>query len=83
MIANAALDLPIIASAHPLDVGLRRYAALYRPFEPVSTYFDEVAAFAREKRLRPSSLEEIAREMIALPRPTLERDGFSYNHGEN
>ncbi len=71
MIANAALDLPIIASAHPLDVGLRRYAALYRPFERVSTYFNALAAFAREKHLRPLSLEEIAREMIALPRPTL------------
>ena len=62
MIAHAALDLPIIASAHPFEVGLRRCAALFRPYAPVSAHFDEVAAFAREKGLRPSSLEELARE---------------------
>ena len=31
MLANAALDLPIIAAAHPFEVGLRRYSALYNP----------------------------------------------------
>jgi hypothetical protein len=76
MIANAALDLPIIASAHPFEVGLRRYAALYRPLEPVSAYFNALAAFAREKHLRPLSMQEVAQEMIALPRPTLKGTDF-------
>lgn len=72
MLANAALDLPIIAAGHPRDVGLRRTAALYQLFQPVPGYFDEVAAFAREKGLRPRPLEEIAQEMIALPLPIRE-----------
>jgi hypothetical protein len=72
MLANAALGLPIIAAGHPENVGLRRLAPLYAPRQPVSRYFDEVVGFARAKRLRPLSLEEIATEMISRPRPVPE-----------
>ncbi|HZY59167.1 MAG TPA: hypothetical protein VFE56_05355 [Candidatus Binataceae bacterium] len=72
MLANAALGLPIIAAGHPENVGLRRLAPLYAPRQPVSRYFDEVVGFARAKRLRPLSLEEIATEMISRPRPVRE-----------
>src|SRR5271166_4369350 len=53
MLANAALDLPIIAAAHPADLGLRRYAPLLNPGQPVSGHFDQVLAFASGKGLRP------------------------------
>lgn len=76
MLANAALDLPIIASAHPLQVGLRRWSALYNPLAAVSSHFDQVLRFAREKRLRPLSLEQIAAEMISYPRPAQEVMAF-------
>ncbi len=69
LLAEAALDLPIIAAAHPFEVGLRRFAGIYKPWEPVSLHFDEVLAFAREKGLRPLSLEQIAGEVIAAPVP--------------
>jgi len=72
MLANAALDLPIIAAGHPVDVGLRRYAPLFSPLQPVSGHFDQVLAFAREKGLRPMALEDIAVEMIGCPSPTRE-----------
>jgi hypothetical protein len=71
-LANAALDLPIIAAAHPFEVGLRRFTCIYRPWEAPSRHFDEVLSFAREKGLRPLSLQEIAQEMIAAPRPDWE-----------
>jgi hypothetical protein len=77
LLANAALDLPIIAAAHPFEVGLRRYASLYDPRAPVSSHFDEVLRFARDKRLRPMSLEEIAAEMIDRARPTRELTALS------
>jgi hypothetical protein len=72
MLANAALDLPIIAAAHPFEVGLRRFAALYDPGAPVSSHFDEILKFARDKHLRWLSLEEIAAEAVSFPGPTLE-----------
>jgi len=72
LLANAALDLPIIAAAHPFEVGLRRFTCIYRPWEAPSRHFDEVLSFAREKGLRPLSLQEIAQEMIAAPRPDWE-----------
>ncbi len=70
MLADAALDLPIIAAGHPVDVGLRRLAPLLNRGEPVSGYFDQVLAFAREKGLRPMPLADIAAEMIGCPSPT-------------
>lgn len=71
MLANAALDLPIIAAGHPVDVGLRRFAPFLKPGQPASGHFDHVLAFACEKGLRPLSLEEIAAEMIGRPGPAL------------
>ena len=53
-----------------------RYA-LYDPRAPVSSHFDEVLRFARDKRLRPMSLEEIAAEMIDRARPTRELTALS------
>jgi hypothetical protein len=72
LLANAALDLPIIAAAHPFEVGLRRFAGIYKPWEPLVLHFGEVLTFAREKGLRPLSLEEIAREMLDAPVPNRE-----------
>ena len=54
-------SLPIIALAHPNDLGVQRF----RPTREAmgQSYFDRVLEFAREKSLRPMSLENIAREM--------------------
>jgi hypothetical protein len=64
MLARAALGLPIIAAAHPKDAALKRLALLRRDAGSMAR-FDQTAEFAAEKRLRPGSLELIAREMIA------------------
>jgi hypothetical protein len=67
MLALAALGLPLIAVAHPRHVGLKR-----SPFSwgkgDVSC-FDAVLRFAREKHLRPTSLEQLAAELNRRPQP--------------
>ncbi|HZO81760.1 MAG TPA: hypothetical protein VFB33_08695 [Candidatus Binataceae bacterium] len=64
MLAMATLGVPIIAYAHPWNLGLRRLSRL-RPFRGDVAYFDEVLKFAASKRLRPLPLAEIAREARA------------------
>jgi hypothetical protein len=64
MVARAALGLPIIASCHPYDVGLVRFAALRPRARGSFAHFDSVLRFAAEKQLRAASLEEIAQGMI-------------------
>jgi hypothetical protein len=66
MLALATLGMPIVALAHPYDVGLRRFP---RADEGSSSYFDPILEFAAEKSLRPMSLEEIAAE---VPAPAVE-----------
>ena len=57
MVAVATLGSPIVALAHPRNLGLRRFGRR----DPVAmSYFDPVVKFAAEKSLRPMSLEEIA-----------------------
>lgn len=63
MLAHAALGLPIIAMAHPGEIGLKRFARL-RSESVVVSYFDHILDFAAEKSLRPRSLEKIAREVM-------------------
>ncbi len=62
MLAMAALGLPIIAYAHPEDVGLRRFSRLWDRKGDVS-HFDHVLKFASSKGLPSRSLEEIATEV--------------------
>jgi hypothetical protein len=62
MLAMAALGLPIIAYAHPNDVGLRRFSRPGGRRGDVS-HFDQVLRFALSKGLPPRSLEEIATEV--------------------
>jgi len=67
MLAVAALGLPLIAVAHPHHVGLKR-----SPFSKGNgdiSCFDAVMRFAREKHLRPASLEKLAAEVKRWPRP--------------
>lgn len=64
MLAMAALGLPIIAYAHPEDIGLRRFSRFFDRGGEVS-HFDEVLRFAASKALRPRSLEDIAAEIAA------------------
>lgn len=59
MLAMAALGLPIIAFAHPEDVGLKRFSRFWDRGGDVS-HFDEVLKFASSKKLPSRSLEEIA-----------------------
>jgi len=63
MLARALLGLPIIAAAHPRDVGLVRLAGLRRARGSFA-HFDPVVRFAAEKHLRSASLEEIAQRAI-------------------
>ncbi len=63
MLALAALGLPIIALAHPNDLGVQRFRPTREAMGP--TYFDRVLGFAKEKSLRPMSLENVALEMPA------------------
>ena len=62
MLALATLGMPIVALAHPYDVGLRRFP---RADQGSVSYFDPILEFAAEKSLRPMSLEEIAAEVPA------------------
>jgi hypothetical protein len=61
LLALGALDLPIIATAHPHDFALRNFSRLRD--DGTKEGFDRVLMFAARKRLRPRSLEEIASEM--------------------
>jgi hypothetical protein len=64
MLAMAMLGLPIIALAHPEDVGLRRFSRFWdRGGRP--SHFDEVLKFASSKRMPSRSLCDIAAEVIA------------------
>jgi hypothetical protein len=65
MVARAALGLPLIAAAHPCDLGLRRLEALRPRSSGTVNYFDPVLQFAEEKNLRAASLEEVAYSAIA------------------
>lgn len=57
MLALAILGMPIVALAHPRNLGLRRFGRR----DPVAiSYFDPVVRFAAEKSLRPMSLEQVA-----------------------
>lgn len=62
MLALGALDLPIIAAAHPGDFGLRHLSRLRD--RGAKERFDKVLMFAASKGLRPRSLEEIALELL-------------------
>jgi len=62
MFAMAALGLPIIAVAHPDEVGLKRLSRFWDRGGDVS-HFDEVLKFASSKGLPPRSLEDIARDI--------------------
>lgn len=64
MLAMAALGLPIIAYAHPDELGLRRFSRLLHR-ESNLAHFDPVLRFAASKGLPPRSLEEIAIEVKA------------------
>jgi hypothetical protein len=62
MLAMAALGLPIIAFAHPDEVGLKRFSRFWdRGGDP--SHFDEVLKFAASKGLPSRSLEDIAIEV--------------------
>jgi hypothetical protein len=60
MLALAALDMPILAFAHPRDVRLRRLSGILERGGTFS-HFDHVLDFAVAKGLVGQSLEEIAR----------------------
>jgi len=62
MLAMAALGLPIVAFAHPDEVGLKRLSGFWDRGGSVS-HFDEVLKFASSKRLPSRSLEDIAIEV--------------------
>jgi hypothetical protein len=64
MLAMVALGLPILAFAHPRDLGLRRLARFMDRGGSFS-HFDSILEFAREKGLLARSLEGIAREVFA------------------
>lgn len=71
MLAQAALDLPIIASVHPDELGLQRWHFM-APSHKTHTRFDSVLRFAADKQLRPQSLEQIAIETLARPAAAVE-----------
>ncbi len=62
MLAMAALGLPIIAVAHPDEVGLKRLSRFWDRGGDVS-HFDEILKFASSKGLPPRSLEDIASDV--------------------
>ena len=70
MLAHAALNLPIVTVLHPDELGLRRW-----PYSPLSQgsieHCDKVLDFAAAKHLLPQSVEEVARDVSARPRPQL------------
>jgi hypothetical protein len=61
MLALAALDMPILAFAHPRDVRLRRLSGILERGGRFA-HFDHVLDFAATKGLVGQSLEEIARD---------------------
>jgi len=65
MLALGALELPIIAAAHPGDFGLRHFRRLRDGGS--KERFDKVLMFAASKGLRSRSLEEIAVELLGEP----------------
>ncbi|MGD0076313.1 MAG: hypothetical protein ABSD31_18545 [Candidatus Binataceae bacterium] len=67
MTALAALGLPVIAFAHPDNLGLER--SPWRPKEN-PTHLDAVIRFAVEKGLRPTPLTDLFNEMRKLPEPS-------------
>jgi len=60
LLAMSAIGLPIIAYAHPDELGLKRLSPLWNR-GPRSSHFDEILTFAGSKSLPSASLEEIAR----------------------
>ena len=62
MLAMAALGLPIIAVAHPDEVGLKRLSRFWDRGGNVA-HFDEVLKFASSKGLPARSLEDITLEV--------------------
>ena len=67
LLAMGALGLPIIAFAHPDELGLKRLNTLQNRVSR-SLVFDEILGFARSKGLPSASLEEIA---LAASSPVL------------
>lgn len=66
LLANAALDLP---TTHPSEVGLRRCVGIYQPWEPPSSYFDEVLSFAAKSACGPC----LSRKLLTRRSPLLAR----------
>jgi len=67
MLGLAALGLPVIAVAHPVDLGIARLRSLVR--NGSIRYFDKVLRFAAGKGLQPATLLQLAKEMEQWPRP--------------
>jgi hypothetical protein len=74
MLAMASLGLPIIASAHPEEVGLKRFSRFVDRGGHAS-HLDEILKFASAKRLPSRSLEEIVREIRQLDSKADRNDG--------
>jgi hypothetical protein len=68
MLAMAVLGLPIIALAHPEDLGLRRFSRFWDRGGDLS-HFDEVLKFASSKKMPSRSLHDIAAQVIAAEAP--------------
>jgi hypothetical protein len=64
MLARAALGMPVIVPGHPRDAGPAAVGEM-RPHNRAAADFDEVLDFFAAKKLRPQSLEEIARDALA------------------
>ncbi len=58
LLAMATIGLPIIAFAHPGELGLKRFDSVWKR-KSRSSLFDEILKFARSKGLPSKSLEEI------------------------
>jgi hypothetical protein len=65
MLAMAALGLPIIAAAHPEDIGLKRLSRFLDRGGDAS-HLDEILRFACVKGLPSRSLEEIVKDLRRL-----------------
>ena len=68
MLAMAALGLPIIAVAHPDEVGLKRLSRFWDRGGDLS-HFDELLKFASFKGLPARSLEDIAGDVRPTQQP--------------
>lgn len=68
MLAMATLGLPIIAYAHPDNLGMQRFARV-RPRKGDISHFDPVLNFASSKGLPSRSLEDIATEVNGVSAP--------------